>query len=101
MKGLEIQFKGISNFLENNLKRSIDELTWDVYLLNLQKMTMETFGLVTIILDNPDTRLPSILIDSYRGVISKLKEYFVRRPKGRLDSDSESEESDSNSKMVD
>jgi hypothetical protein len=51
MKGIQIQFEGIINFIDSTLKSGTVQ-TPECYLLNLEKTTLETFTIMKIVLTN-------------------------------------------------
>lgn len=51
MKGIHIQFEGIINFINATLNNRTTQ-TADCYLLNLEKITLETFTILHIALTN-------------------------------------------------
>lgn len=51
MKGIQLQFQGIIDFIDSTLNSRAAQ-AYDVYMLNLEKITLETFTILNIALNN-------------------------------------------------
>ena len=51
MKGIHIQFEGINSFIDNALSKQ-ESRQYDCYLLNLEKITLQTFAIINIVFNN-------------------------------------------------
>ena len=81
MKGLHIQFQSIVSFLEGSITNNIVNQTEDCFLLNIEKMTFETFKLVNIIFTELEDSIPKDIHSGFNKTVSKIKEYFKMKPK--------------------
>ena len=57
MKGIHIQLEGISKFIDNAIEKE-ESKQYDCYLLNLEKITLETFAIINIVFNNTLDEIP-------------------------------------------
>lgn len=84
MKGIHIQFEGINRFIDSFLL-NITSQAAECYLLNLEKITLETFTILQIALGNAVNDIPEEVRSTFEKTTSKFKEYFKHKPKFEAD----------------
>jgi hypothetical protein len=87
MKGVQVQFEGIVRFLEGRIGNT--EQTWECFILNIEKMTLEILKLVSIVFQQIEDSIPREVARTYCAAMGKLKEYYRCRPKFEIDKEEE------------
>lgn len=87
MKGVQVQFEGIVRFLEGRI--GSPEQNWECFILNIEKMTLETLKLVSIVFQQTEDAIPREVVRTYGAAVGKLKEYYRCRPKFEMDKEEE------------